>query len=149
MGSSLSPLAWLALRLPPVSCFQIQGLAARCIQKNLAVFQAVKNWPWWQLMCRVRPLLTISLAEGQLQAKEVRRPPSMSCQEGKWEQGSNPAFLKAFPELNQEISEREILATPQSGAPRCLGRSLHPRDPRAMLAGLQGESWSNFLEGNQ
>ncbi|XP_063171538.1 unconventional myosin-XVIIIb [Candoia aspera] len=49
---------------------KIQGLAARCIQKNLAVFQAVKNWWWWQLMCRVRPLLTISVAEGQLQAKE-------------------------------------------------------------------------------
>ncbi|XP_015744230.1 unconventional myosin-XVIIIb [Python bivittatus] len=49
---------------------KIQGLAVRCIQKNLTVFQAVKNWPWWRLMCSVRPLLTISLAEGQLRAKE-------------------------------------------------------------------------------
>ncbi|XP_032085222.1 unconventional myosin-XVIIIb [Thamnophis elegans] len=49
---------------------KIQSLAARCIQKNLAVFRAVKSWPWWQLMCGVRPLLTISLAEGQLRVKE-------------------------------------------------------------------------------
>ncbi|XP_039218569.1 unconventional myosin-XVIIIb isoform X2 [Crotalus tigris] len=49
---------------------KIQGLAARCIQKNLAVYRAVQSWPWWQLMCGIRPLLTISLAEGQLQVKE-------------------------------------------------------------------------------
>ncbi|KAG8145951.1 hypothetical protein E2320_012388 [Naja naja] len=50
--------------------WKIQSLAARCIQKNLAVYRAVKSWPWWQLMCGVRPLLTISLAESQLQVKE-------------------------------------------------------------------------------
>ncbi|XP_070618119.1 LOW QUALITY PROTEIN: unconventional myosin-XVIIIb [Erythrolamprus reginae] len=49
---------------------KIQSLAARCIQKNLAAYQAVKGWPWWRLMCGVRPLLTISLAEGQLRLKE-------------------------------------------------------------------------------
>ncbi|XP_015671254.1 unconventional myosin-XVIIIb [Protobothrops mucrosquamatus] len=49
---------------------KIQSLAARCIQKNLAVYRAVQSWPWWQLMCGIRPLLTISLAEGQLQVKE-------------------------------------------------------------------------------
>nr|XP_056715098.1 unconventional myosin-XVIIIb [Euleptes europaea] len=49
---------------------KIQRLAIRCIQKNLAVFQAVKAWPWWLLMCRIRPLLSASLQEGQLRAKE-------------------------------------------------------------------------------
>ncbi|XP_061459502.1 unconventional myosin-XVIIIb isoform X2 [Rhineura floridana] len=49
---------------------KIQRLAARCIQKNVAIFHAVKDWPWWRLMCSVRPLLTVSLAECQLQAKE-------------------------------------------------------------------------------
>ncbi|XP_060537758.1 unconventional myosin-XVIIIb-like isoform X3 [Pantherophis guttatus] len=49
---------------------KIQSLAARCIQRNLAVYRAVKSWPWWQLICGVRPLLTISLAEGQLRVKE-------------------------------------------------------------------------------
>ncbi|XP_077776126.1 unconventional myosin-XVIIIb isoform X4 [Podarcis muralis] len=49
---------------------KIQRLAARCIQKNLAIFQAVKGWPWWQLMCGIRPLLSTSLADGQLRVRE-------------------------------------------------------------------------------
>ncbi|XP_054852145.1 unconventional myosin-XVIIIb isoform X2 [Eublepharis macularius] len=49
---------------------KIQGLATRCIQKNLAAYQVVKAWPWWKLMCCVRPLLSASLEEGQLRAKE-------------------------------------------------------------------------------
>uniref|UniRef100_A0A8C3P058 Myosin XVIIIB n=1 Tax=Cyanoderma ruficeps TaxID=181631 RepID=A0A8C3P058_9PASS len=49
---------------------KIQRLAVRCIQKNLAVFQAVRHWPWWQLLSHVRPLLSVNLAEEQLRAKE-------------------------------------------------------------------------------
>ncbi|NWX52898.1 MY18B protein, partial [Steatornis caripensis] len=49
---------------------KIQRLAVRCIQKNLVVFQAVRDWPWWQLLSRVRPLLSVNLAEEQLHAKE-------------------------------------------------------------------------------
>ncbi|NXB98071.1 MY18B protein, partial [Orthonyx spaldingii] len=49
---------------------KIQRLAVRCIQKNLVVFQAVRCWPWWQLLSHVRPLLSVNLAEEQLRAKE-------------------------------------------------------------------------------
>uniref|UniRef100_A0A8C3JT64 Myosin XVIIIB n=1 Tax=Calidris pygmaea TaxID=425635 RepID=A0A8C3JT64_9CHAR len=49
---------------------KIQRLAVRCIQKNLVVFQAVRHWSWWQLLSRVRPLLSVNLAEEQLRAKE-------------------------------------------------------------------------------
>ncbi|NXV25639.1 MY18B protein, partial [Rissa tridactyla] len=49
---------------------KIQRLAIHCIQKNLVVFQAVRHWPWWQLLSRVRPLLSVNLAEEQLHAKE-------------------------------------------------------------------------------
>ncbi|NXY07659.1 MY18B protein, partial [Pteruthius melanotis] len=49
---------------------KIQRLAVRCIQKNLGVFQAVRHWPWWQLLSHVRPLLSVNLAEEQLRAKE-------------------------------------------------------------------------------
>ncbi|NWS07174.1 MY18B protein, partial [Motacilla alba] len=49
---------------------KIQRLAVRCIQKNLQVFQAVRHWPWWQLLSHVRPLLSVNLAEEQLRAKE-------------------------------------------------------------------------------
>ncbi|NWW91844.1 MY18B protein, partial [Rhynochetos jubatus] len=49
---------------------KIQRLAVRCIQKNLVVFQAIRHWSWWQLLSRVRPLLSVNLAEEQLRAKE-------------------------------------------------------------------------------
>ncbi|XP_069727485.1 unconventional myosin-XVIIIb isoform X2 [Phaenicophaeus curvirostris] len=49
---------------------KIQRLAIRCIQKNLGVFQVVRHWPWWQLLSRVRPLLSVNLVEEQLRAKE-------------------------------------------------------------------------------
>ncbi|NXO63477.1 MY18B protein, partial [Phainopepla nitens] len=49
---------------------KIQRLAIRCVQKNLVVFQAVRHWPWWQLLSHVRPLLSVNLAEEQLRAKE-------------------------------------------------------------------------------
>ncbi|NXA49754.1 MY18B protein, partial [Nothocercus julius] len=49
---------------------KIQRLAVRCIQKNLVVYEAVRHWPWWQLMSRVRPLLSINVAADQLRAKE-------------------------------------------------------------------------------
>ncbi|XP_063029021.1 unconventional myosin-XVIIIb [Melospiza melodia melodia] len=49
---------------------KIQRLAIRCIQKNLQVFQAVRHWPWWQLLGHLRPLLSVNLAEEQLRAKE-------------------------------------------------------------------------------
>ncbi|XP_031411766.1 unconventional myosin-XVIIIb [Meleagris gallopavo] len=49
---------------------KVQRLAIRCIQKNVVVFQMVRHWPWWQLLSRVRPLLSINLAEEQLRVKE-------------------------------------------------------------------------------
>ncbi|XP_065424958.1 unconventional myosin-XVIIIb isoform X3 [Chrysemys picta bellii] len=49
---------------------KIQRLAIRCIQKNLAVFHVVKDWPWWQLMSCVRPLLSVNIVEDQLRVKD-------------------------------------------------------------------------------
>ncbi|KAM6155724.1 unconventional myosin-XVIIIb [Rhynchocyon petersi] len=49
---------------------KIQRLAAQCIQKNMAVFLAVKDWHWWRLLGSLRPLLSSTVGEKQLQAKE-------------------------------------------------------------------------------
>lgn len=59
---------------PPTSgllSLQVRQLASRCIQKNVAVFLAVKDWPWWQLLCSLRPLLSATVGDEQLRAKEV------------------------------------------------------------------------------
>nr|XP_032625773.1 unconventional myosin-XVIIIb [Chelonoidis abingdonii] len=49
---------------------KIQRLAIRCIQKNLEVFHVVKDWPWWQLMSCVRPLISVNIVEDQLRVKD-------------------------------------------------------------------------------
>ncbi|XP_023369088.1 unconventional myosin-XVIIIb isoform X1 [Otolemur garnettii] len=49
---------------------KIRRLAAGCIQKNVAVFLAVKDWPWWQLLGSLRPLLSATIGNEQLRAKE-------------------------------------------------------------------------------
>ncbi|XP_040319892.1 unconventional myosin-XVIIIb [Herpailurus yagouaroundi] len=49
---------------------KIRRLAARCIQKNVAVFLAVKDWSWWRLLGSLRPLLSATIGDEQLHAKE-------------------------------------------------------------------------------
>ncbi|XP_014642519.1 PREDICTED: unconventional myosin-XVIIIb [Ceratotherium simum simum] len=49
---------------------KIRRLATQCIQKNVAVFLAVKDWPWWQLVGSLRPLLSTTIGDEQLHAKE-------------------------------------------------------------------------------
>ncbi|XP_012869733.1 PREDICTED: unconventional myosin-XVIIIb [Dipodomys ordii] len=49
---------------------KVHRLAARCIQKNVAAFLAVKDWPWWQLLASLRPLLSATVGTEQLRAKE-------------------------------------------------------------------------------
>lgn len=48
----------------------------------MAVFLAVKDWPWWQLLGSLRPLLSATIGHEQLRAKEV----SPHCRQGpKWQ----------------------------------------------------------------
>ncbi|XP_045145472.1 unconventional myosin-XVIIIb [Echinops telfairi] len=49
---------------------KILRLATRCIQRNVAVFLQVQDWPWWRLLGSLRPLLSTTLGEEQLRAKE-------------------------------------------------------------------------------
>nr|KAF6403767.1 myosin XVIIIB [Molossus molossus] len=49
---------------------KIRRLASQCIWKNVAVFLAVKDWPWWRLLGALRPLLSATAGEEQLRTKE-------------------------------------------------------------------------------
>ncbi|XP_073080091.1 unconventional myosin-XVIIIb isoform X1 [Manis javanica] len=49
---------------------KIRRLAAQCIRKNIDVFLVVKDWPWWQLLGSLRPLLSANVGDEQLRAKE-------------------------------------------------------------------------------
>ncbi|XP_044099974.1 unconventional myosin-XVIIIb [Neovison vison] len=50
---------------------KIRRLAAQCIQKNMAAFLEVKDWSWWQLLVSLRPLLSATIGDEQLRAKEA------------------------------------------------------------------------------
>ncbi|KAG6449757.1 hypothetical protein O3G_MSEX006241 [Manduca sexta] len=43
-----------------------QHTAARCIQRNVRAFLAVRDWPWWRLLVRVTPLLAVHRTEHRL-----------------------------------------------------------------------------------
>merc|ERR1719189_3396143 len=47
-----------------------QGLAIRCIQKNVRKFVGVRDWAWWRLLIKVTPLLNVHRTEEQLKARE-------------------------------------------------------------------------------
>ncbi|XP_062942930.1 unconventional myosin-XVIIIb isoform X2 [Cynocephalus volans] len=49
---------------------KIRRLATQCIQKNVAVFLVVRDWPWWQLLGSLRPMLSATIGTEQLRAKE-------------------------------------------------------------------------------
>merc|ERR1739838_778805 len=45
--------------------------AARCIQRNIRKFCMFRDWHWWKLYTRVKPLLNTVKAEDELKAKEA------------------------------------------------------------------------------
>ncbi|XP_053229037.1 unconventional myosin-XVIIIb-like [Podarcis raffonei] len=105
---------------------KIQRLAARCIQKNLAIFQAVKGWPWWQLMCGIRPLLSTSLAEGQLRVREEEL-----------------ALLRKKLE-NSELSRQELRQSTEQLESKIIDLTTELSDER-----LKGDVACQILEGER
>ncbi|XP_018415994.1 PREDICTED: unconventional myosin-XVIIIb [Nanorana parkeri] len=49
---------------------KIQRIALRCIQKNIRKFYCIREWLWWQIMCLIRPSLTVNVDEAKFRAKE-------------------------------------------------------------------------------
>ncbi|XP_065548963.1 unconventional myosin-XVIIIb [Lathamus discolor] len=91
---------------------KIQRLAIRCIQKNLVVFQAIRHWPWWQLLSRVRPLLSVNLTEEQLRAKEeelaaLRKKLEKSEQECSELRQNAEKLESKIIDLNTELSDEQ------------------------------------------
>ena len=40
------------------------------IQRNIRKWLALRNWLWWKLYCKVKPLLNIARAEDDMKKKE-------------------------------------------------------------------------------
>ncbi len=51
---------------------RLQQLSAiRIIQRNCAAYLKLRNWQWWRLFTKVKPLLQVTNNEEKLNAKEV------------------------------------------------------------------------------
>ncbi|EIW76062.1 nonmuscle myosin heavy chain b [Coniophora puteana RWD-64-598 SS2] len=48
-----------------------RAVAIRTIQKNARVYGELRDWPWWQLYTKVRPLLAATRNDEELRRKEV------------------------------------------------------------------------------
>ncbi|KAF7658076.1 hypothetical protein LDENG_00017600 [Lucifuga dentata] len=49
---------------------QQQLTAMRVIQRNCAAYLKLRNWQWWRLFTKVKPLLQVSRQEDEMQAKD-------------------------------------------------------------------------------
>lgn len=54
-----------------LTILQLQHTAISCIQKNVKKFMLIRDWPWWRLYVRVKPLLNVHRTEEELKNKEV------------------------------------------------------------------------------
>ena len=52
--------------------FVIYSRAAKCIQRNIRKFVLFRDWHWWKLYTRVKPLLNTVKAEDELKAKDAQ-----------------------------------------------------------------------------
>ncbi len=50
---------------------QLQHMAVTCIQRNVKKFMAIRNWSWWRLYTKIRPLLDVHRTEEELRNKDV------------------------------------------------------------------------------
>lgn len=48
-----------------------RAAAVRTIQRNARVYVELRDWPWWQLYSKVRPLLSATRHDAELKRKEI------------------------------------------------------------------------------
>ncbi|KAF5353873.1 hypothetical protein D9756_007302 [Leucocoprinus leucothites] len=48
-----------------------RAIAIRTIQRNARVYNELREWPWWQLYTKVRPLLAATRSDEELRKKEL------------------------------------------------------------------------------
>ncbi|KAG8951087.1 hypothetical protein FRC04_006746 [Tulasnella sp. 424] len=48
-----------------------RAAAVRTIQRNARVYGALRDWPWWQLYTKIRPMLAATRNDDELRKKEV------------------------------------------------------------------------------
>ncbi|KAL4224255.1 TRAFAC class myosin-kinesin ATPase superfamily [Mactra antiquata] len=50
---------------------RVQHVAISCIQKNVRKFYQIRDWDWWKLYLKVKPLLNVHRTEEELHEREI------------------------------------------------------------------------------
>ncbi|XP_021349918.1 unconventional myosin-XVIIIa-like isoform X3 [Mizuhopecten yessoensis] len=49
---------------------RVKHIAISCIQKNIRKLMLIRDWPWWRLYTKVKPLLDVHRTEEELKSRE-------------------------------------------------------------------------------
>lgn len=87
-----------------------RAAAVRTIQRNARVYVQLREWPWWQLYTKVRPLLNATRNDEELKRKELEL--SMAAERAERDQREKEALeqLKFSLETDKKKVENELEA---------------------------------------
>nr|XP_008529122.1 PREDICTED: myosin-11 [Equus przewalskii] len=86
---------------------QQQLTAMRVIQRNCAAYLKLRNWQWWRLFTKVKPLLQVTRQEEEMQAKEEE------LQKIKERQQKAESELKELEQKHTQLAEEKNLLQEQ------------------------------------
>ncbi|XP_007470667.1 PREDICTED: myosin-11-like, partial [Lipotes vexillifer] len=86
---------------------QQQLTAMKVIQRNCAAYLKLRNWQWWRLFTKVKPLLQVTRQEEEMQAKEDE------LQKTKERQQKAESELKELGQKHAQLTEEKNLLQEQ------------------------------------
>ncbi|CAG7850212.1 Myosin heavy chain, non-muscle AltName: Full=Myosin II; AltName: Full=Non-muscle MHC; AltName: Full=Zipper protein [Serendipita indica DSM 11827] len=92
-----------------------RAVAIRTIQRNARMYGDLKEWPWWQLYTKVRPLLTATRNEEELRRKETEL--TLAKERAERDKQEREALQK----LKMELESEKRKVEEQLEAERALG----------------------------
>lgn len=87
-----------------------RAVAIRTIQRNARVYGELREWPWWQLYTKVRPLLAATRNDDELRKKEVELTLIKERAEREKQERENLESLKMSLEAEKRKIEDELEA---------------------------------------
>ncbi|KAM3865284.1 myosin-9-like isoform 2-T2 [Diretmus argenteus] len=81
---------------------QQQLTAMKVIQRNCAAYLKLRNWQWWRLFTKVKPLLQVTRQEEEMQAKEEE----MLKVKERWQQAEQQ--LHEFENKQQQLNAEKL-----------------------------------------
>lgn len=116
--------------------------AVRTIQRNARIYGELRDWPWWQLYTKVRPLLAATRNDDELRKKEVELALVRERAERDEREKATLAALKTQLESEKQKVEEELAGERELtlDKDRMLGRSKQREEELLQeIAALQSD----------